>query len=78
MVAKYCLFAIENALAPREAQHAGPQRGHRARRIAGETEASMYAALGLPYLPPQKREQPVASQRFARPRAGTSSTGTEL
>ena len=27
-------------------------------RVAGETEDDVYAALGLPWIPPQRREDP--------------------
>ncbi len=58
----------------------GVYRG--ARRVAGETEESVYAALGLAPVPPAQREEGLAlapaRQRRARPPGGTSSTGTGL
>jgi len=58
----------------------GVYRG--ARRIAGDTEESVYAALGLAPVPPERREEggelAPARQRRARPLGGTSSTGTGL
>ncbi|MGB3936691.1 MAG: helix-hairpin-helix domain-containing protein [Burkholderiales bacterium] len=53
-----------------------------ARRIAGDTEESVYAALGLRPIPPEAREDrgeiAAARQRRRRPPGGTSSTGTGL
>jgi DNA polymerase (family 10) len=53
-----------------------------ARRIAGDTEESVYAALGLRPIPPAQREDrgaiAAAPQRRPRPLGGTSSTGTGL
>lgn len=58
----------------------GVYRG--ARRIAGDTEESVYAALGLRLMPPAEREDrgeiAAARQRRPRPPGGTSSTGTGL
>lgn len=52
------------------------------RRIAGDTEISVYAALGLAPVAPERREEGAAlapvRQRRLRPPGGTSSTGTGL
>jgi DNA polymerase (family 10) len=57
----------------------GVYRG--ARRVAGETEESVYAALGLRPIPPEAREdrgEIAAARQRRRPPGGTSSTGTGL
>ena len=58
----------------------GVYRG--SRRVAGDTEESVYAALGLAPVPPALREEggklAPARQRRRRPPGGTSSTGTGL
>lgn len=34
-------------------------------RVVGETEEDVYAALGLPWMPPQRREDPVEINTIA-------------
>jgi len=50
---EYGVFRVEEDEAPREAEEADPEAGE---RVGGETEADVFEAVGLVWIPPELRE----------------------